>query len=227
VENIHVKHNAKFPGDLESSYAEIFSDLIESINRDYQKELRIDKNLFKQTLKSMNNILDRLAGRIDRDIKKQLKKKKQPIPKIAFQADNQALKSGVKDNVDLITAITDAQANELEKAVIKSVKGGSSPETIIKEVEKISDNGRNYAEFVARDQLGKIHGQMNEDMQTRAGFPGYIWRITNDTRVREDHRAQKGKFFLWGHPPLLENGNLNPGEDFQCRCLAEPAFGPE
>lgn len=191
------------------------------------REKLFNKKLFKETLKNMNNVLDRLAGRTQRGILDQLKKADQPLPSLPLKANLPALETAIEQNVNLITSITEAQADELQDTVLKSVKGGSSPNMIIEEIEKISDNGRNYAEFVARDQLAKTQAAINQDMQTRAGFPGYIWRITNDSRVRPDHAEQADKFFLWTDPPLLKNGNLHPGEDYQCRCIAEPAFGPE
>jgi SPP1 gp7 family putative phage head morphogenesis protein len=257
---------AKYPGDLESSYSETFSKLIENINRQYIAEVRkalksegveraavqnalrynassnyqrmlkrlkeireklFNKTLFKRTLESMNNVMGRMSSRIENNIKKQFKKKKFPVPSLDLQADSAVLQTAVQDNVSLITRITEEQSRKLEQAVLKSMTGGSSPDTIIKEVESMSDKGRNYAEFVARDQIAKTHGALNKEAQTMAGFPGYIWTITNDGRVREDHREQAGKYFTWDNPPLLDNGNLHPGEDFQCRCIAVPSFGPE
>lgn len=191
------------------------------------REKLFSKNLFKQTLESMNNVMDRLAGGIEKNIKGEFKKAKFPIPQLSLKADSAELNTAISRNVALISKITEDQSKELEKAVLRSVQGGSDTAGIIKEVERISDEGRNYAEFVARDQIAKAHGAINKDMQTKSGFPGYIWRITNDARVRDDHKEQAGKYFLWTEPPLLDNGNLHPGEDFQCRCIAEPAFFPE
>jgi len=256
---------AKFPGDLESSYSEVFKKLVASINKEYTvllrqvlKEEEIDlkksrgeiklnstlyrrvvdklkklreklfnKSLFKQTLESMNNVMDRVAGRIERDIVKQFKKRKFPIPEVSLKAESAELKKAIERNVDLITRITTEQASVLSDTVEKAIKGGSNTDEIIKQVQEISDNGLNYAEFVARDQVAKAHGAINKDMQTRAGFPGYIWRATGDGRTRPDHNEQDGKFFYWDAPPLLKNGNFHPGEDYQCRCIAEPAFEPE
>jgi SPP1 gp7 family putative phage head morphogenesis protein len=256
---------AKFPGDLESSYATTFKKLIESVNREYTtllrqalieegvekkqlkglltvnttayqktlkrlKEIRerlLNKNLFKQTLKSMNNIVTRMGGRIEKDIIKQFEKEDFPIPKLALQADSVPMQEAIDNNVALISKITEEQENELSKVVERSLLGGSGPAEIVKEVKKISDNGTAYAEFVARDQIAKAHAAINKDMQVRAGFPGYYWRITRDGKVRDDHSDQKNKFFYWDDPPLLNNGNFHPGEDYRCRCEAEASFGPE
>lgn len=46
----------------------------------------------------------------------------------------------------------------------------------------------------------------------------YIWRTTGDDKVRSSHAANNGKIFSWNNPP--ETGH--PGEDYGCRCWAEP-----
>lgn len=46
----------------------------------------------------------------------------------------------------------------------------------------------------------------------------YIWHTQGDDRVRSSHAARDGKIFNYNVPP--EGGN--PGEDYNCRCWAEP-----
>jgi SPP1 gp7 family putative phage head morphogenesis protein len=50
----------------------------------------------------------------------------------------------------------------------------------------------------------------------------YIWRTRDDEKVRPSHSANDGKIFSWDDPPPTGN----PGDDFGCRCKAEP-FDPE
>lgn len=46
----------------------------------------------------------------------------------------------------------------------------------------------------------------------------YIWRTRDDEKVRPSHAANDGQIFAWDEPPATGN----PGEDFGCRCTAEP-----
>ncbi|HBZ43970.1 MAG TPA: hypothetical protein DEO85_07950 [Maritimibacter sp.] len=46
----------------------------------------------------------------------------------------------------------------------------------------------------------------------------YIWRTRRDGKVRLSHAEREGHVFSWGAPP--EGGH--PGEDYGCRCTAEP-----
>lgn len=48
----------------------------------------------------------------------------------------------------------------------------------------------------------------------------YVWRTREDEKVRPSHAANDGKIFAWDNPPLTGN----PGDDFGCRCAAEPFF---
>lgn len=46
----------------------------------------------------------------------------------------------------------------------------------------------------------------------------YIWRTRGDNKVRASHAANNGKIFSWNDPPPTGH----PGEDFRCRCWAQP-----
>ena len=50
----------------------------------------------------------------------------------------------------------------------------------------------------------------------------YIWRTQSDGKVRASHAANNGKIFAWDDPPPTGH----PGEDYGCRCTAEP-YVPE
>lgn len=46
----------------------------------------------------------------------------------------------------------------------------------------------------------------------------YIWRTRGDGKVRASHAANNGRIFSWDIPPATGH----PGEDYNCRCTAEP-----
>jgi hypothetical protein len=50
----------------------------------------------------------------------------------------------------------------------------------------------------------------------------YIWRTRSDGKVRASHAANDGRIFAWDDPPPTGH----PGEDYNCRCFAEP-YTPE
>ena len=56
-------------------------------------------------------------------------------------------------------------------------------------------------ELIARDQLGKLHGQINRRKQESLGIDEYEWETSHDERVRESRRERQGKVFSWSKPP--------------------------
>ena len=48
----------------------------------------------------------------------------------------------------------------------------------------------------------------------------YIWRIRGDNKVLSSHAANDGRVFAWDNPPATGH----PGEDYGCRCVAEPYY---
>ncbi|MDB2414379.1 phage minor head protein [Rickettsiales bacterium] len=55
------------------------------------------------------------------------------------------------------------------------------------------------------------------------GSTHYIWRTQDDKKVRPSHAANDDKIFEWSKKPKTGH----PGEDFNCRCWAEPINAKE
>lgn len=124
----------------------------------------------------------------------------------------------VVQNVSLIRSIDDEYLSQIEKLIATSVRSGLRPEDIADELEDRYDVSRSRAELIARDQVGKFNGQLTELRQTDLGIDGYIRRGVGDARERESHLVLNNLPFTWDNPPDVGH----PGEDFQCRCWAEP-----
>ena len=61
--------------------------------------------------------------------------------------------------------------------------------------------------------------QLNARFQRAGlGVTEYIWRSSDDERVRSLHREYDDRRFSWDEPP--DGGH--PGEGYNCRCFAEP-----
>lgn len=124
----------------------------------------------------------------------------------------------VSENVALIKSIPSQFFDDVEKRIARAIATGATPKQLAAEIAdryKVADD---RAMLIARDQIGKFFGQVAEARQKTMGVTHYTWRTSNDERVREEHAAREGEVFAWDDPP--EGGN--PGEDFQCRCFAEP-----
>lgn len=69
----------------------------------------------------------------------------------------------------------------------------------------------------------KQSGQLSNEEQQEAGYTHYIWHTQRDDRVRGTHAINSGKMFAWNAPPPTGH----PGEDYNCRCWAEPIGSDE
>lgn len=92
-------------------------------------------------------------------------------------------------------------------------------------VESIRDNIRHLkgvndrrALVIARDQVGKHHGNMMQVRHSNLGVDAYFWLDVGDERVRDEHEARRGDRFLWSNPPP----DGHPGQPVNCRCSAVP-----
>ncbi len=139
------------------------------------------------------------------------------------------LDAAVRRNVGLIKSIQEDHLEMVTQAIKDGFISGKSRSDIIRDIRGITGANEAKARFWARDQASKFFGEVTKERQTSAGIPGYIWRTLKDGRVRDSHAAVDGKYFEWKNPPAVgaRGKAVHPGEDFNCRCWAEPAFGPD
>lgn len=123
-----------------------------------------------------------------------------------------------ESNVALIGGLGPYHAGEVERIVGEAWTTGKRAEWIQRELENRIGITRRRAELIARDQVGKLNGQLTMLRQSAYGVETYIWRTSLDERVRQMHADREGERFEWSTPP--EDGH--PGMPIQCRCVAEP-----
>lgn len=137
-----------------------------------------------------------------------------------FTAENglsDKLKLFELQNINLIKSIPTQLHEKLRYKFVEAVQKGKRWETLVDEVQELGQVTRNRAKLIARDQIGKLNGQLTKIRQEEIGVKQYIWRTSLDERVRKQHIHREGEIFDWANPP--EDGH--PGEPIRCRCYAE------
>ncbi len=124
------------------------------------------------------------------------------------------------ENVALIKSVPQRYFSDIEKVLTRRISDGDRWEDIATELEDRYGVAESSAKLIARDQVGKFFGDLNEARQTALGIDSYIWQTANDNRVRDEHAALQGEQFDWSDPP--EDGH--PGEPVNCRCWPEPVL---
>lgn len=132
----------------------------------------------------------------------------------------QRLAAFSEENAQLITGLGARLADDVAKVVREGVAIGSRWETIAARLAERELVTESRAALIARDQVGKLFGEVNKARQQNIGVSGYVWRTANDNRVREEHEALDGDRFEWSSPPP----EGHPGEAVNCRCYADPDF---
>jgi SPP1 gp7 family putative phage head morphogenesis protein len=139
-------------------------------------------------------------------------------------ATRAALSMKVKENVQLIKTMSDRHFSSLQSNVLSAITQGKRVEEIESIIDDRFSSMESNAELIARDQVGKLNGQLTEMTQTEMGLTRYRWRGVGDQRERDSHRALEGEVFSWAEPPIVDGESVNPGIAIQCRCYAEPVI---
>jgi SPP1 gp7 family putative phage head morphogenesis protein len=125
----------------------------------------------------------------------------------------------ITDNIALIRSISPElhdQVNEQYMAIL-SEHGFDQQKTLKMLTQRFSvSNSR--AKLIATDQNNKTIGALQKTRQNQAGVKHFIWRTSEDERVRSSHAELDGKVFRWD---VLPPEGM-PGQPIRCRCVAIP-----
>jgi SPP1 gp7 family putative phage head morphogenesis protein len=130
------------------------------------------------------------------------------------------------DNARLITNIPVKATDQIRDDVIEALQSGTTVSDLQDIIQERIDVSDSRAELIARDQIGKLNGDLTKERHAESNVSKYIWQTVGDERVRDTHKDCDGETFTWdgqysddGIPK--PDGN-DPGGDYQCRCFAVP-----
>jgi len=182
----------------------------------------------------LQNIATDVAFATSQFNKEQLQKVfKQKVGVDSFFNDRfvqQELQAFVKSNVSLIKTIPERYFNDVEGVIFRGAQQGLRVEVIegqlIGKFPFVENDGkttparkaRNNAKRIARDQVGKLNGQLTQLRHQDIGVREYTWTTVGDERVRPVHADRDGDVFKWSNPPP----EGHPGFPILCRCFADP-----
>lgn len=193
---------------------------------------------------------------------KQWKRMTESIIGFEFKSNNQwwedIQKAWVTENVNLIKGLSDEYITKLNEIVFRGIRQGLRVEEIINEIEKLDknlfgkrkDGKMSRGELIARDQVGKLNGQISKYKSEEVGLDIYVWWTSRDERVRgkpggkypraiPSHWEMEGVLCKWSDGSIFaySHGNRNlkelnwqertgkmpfgiPGEEYLCRCTS-------
>lgn len=108
---------------------------------------------------------------------------------------------------------------------------GRRAEDIVSDLKEYVPNlSASRANLIARTEVSKASTALTRAQAYELGLGWYVWRTSEDGRVRQSHRHMDRVLIKWNDPPSPEQlghekhtyGHYHAGEIFNCRCYAEP-----
>ena len=201
----------------------------EYVNDAYARTLEEAFNRLRQNYVDINviarQVSNQFVDRTDQQNKQRFYKALESAVGIDLQSiiQNEDLEdilvATTRENVGLIRSIPEEYFKKIETVVFTQTTQGDTASSMIKQIQKIGKVTSNRAKPIARVQTSKLNSALNQQRQQNLGVEEYIWRTSGDDRVRDNHASKNGKVFKWNDPPK-DTGH--PGQDIQCRCVAQP-----
>lgn len=140
------------------------------------------------------------------------------------------LEAATIQNANLIKSIPQKYLDDVANTVQTGMRNGVLPKFIARDLEEKFGIASRRAKFIARDQSAKAYGEITKQRQIDAGFEYFEWVDAHDSRVRHRHReiangdVGYGKgVYRYDDLPLSSDGSpIQPGSDYNCRCIGRP-----
>ncbi|MFV0240203.1 MAG: phage minor head protein [Lacrimispora sphenoides] len=148
-------------------------------------------------------------------------------------ANNWRFALKVKQNADLIKTFPLEVAKTLNEHVAEeAMRGRRSGDILHDLIRKYPDTAKSRLNLIARTEVSKTQTALIQSRSQSLGLNWYIWRTSDDTRVRHSHGHMEGVLINWGNPPSPEAldpqykgkipGPYHAGDIYNCRCYPEP-----
>ncbi|WP_105326119.1 phage minor head protein [Acidaminococcus provencensis] len=141
-----------------------------------------------------------------------------------------AFREIIDRNAELIKSVPADATQALARAMAEGYEAGVRPEDLKADImNRFSDLTEAKARLIARTETSKAATALTRVRAQRIGAEWYVWRTSEDARVRSSHAHMDGVLVNWSDPPSPEKligmkdyGSYHAGEFPNCRCYAEP-----
>ena len=116
---------------------------------------------------------------------------------------------------------------KLRGDITVNVVKGFRAQRMVDQIQADAGVTKRKAQFLARQETSLLVSKFREERYKDVGLVEYEWSTGGDERVRKDHKDLDGRIFRYDSPPIVDRATGrrgNPGEDFNCRCIAIPVF---
>lgn len=160
-------------------------------------------------------------GRTINELLKKELKQKEMIKLMGYHIDQ---------NIALIQSLPIDAAKRAYKILMEGHVSGARFESLTDQIERIGKVSHNRATLIARTETSKIGTALTQARSNLLDLKWYVWRTSQDVRVRDSHHLMDRVLISWDEPPAPEQlknikstlGHYHAGNAPNCRCYAEP-----
>ena len=133
-------------------------------------------------------------------------------------------------NAQLIRSMPLTLADRVAHKVAQGYEQGLRPEALLQDVlHEYPHMTLAHARLIARTETSKASTALTQVRAAEAGLEWYVWRTSEDARVRSAHAHMDGVLISWSDAPAPEEligkpseGHYHAGNIYNCRCYPEP-----
>ena len=214
------------PMDIQQAVAELRiknRDKLDKIQK-YLDDLEITKEYIYQKL-NFDNEVEKIGSDLDKQFKRSMSKIGVIPADLTSYQKAEIAKNYTYNLKYYIQKWSEKEIIELRKGVQEFVMDGYRAESIKDYIQKRKGISERKAKFLARQETKLLVAEYRKNRFKQEGVTRYRWSTVLDGRERELHKQLNGKIFSWDEPPIIDANTGekgNPGEAYNCRCLAIP-----
>ena len=138
----------------------------------------------------------------------------------------------VRKNAEVLKTFPLNISEELTEFIAReSMEGRRSSDILTDLLQRFPDIAKSRLQLIARTEVSKAQSALTQARAQDLGLNWYIWRTSEDARVRSAHKHMEGVLINWNNPPSPEmfspDGKqahydyYHAGDTFNCRCYAK------
>lgn len=118
--------------------------------------------------------------------------------------------------VELIQSLPLEAGIRAQRLAMEAATGGKRAAEVAAEILRTEAVTESRAMLIARTEVSKATTALTQARAQSVDSPGYIWRTSQDSDVRESHAEMEGQFVAWDNPPTLDGYTFHAGEFPNC-----------
>jgi len=148
------------------------------------------------------------------------------------------VQSLIDDNAKLIKSFSSTMSNHIVNQINENAQSGVRASAYAERLKEwneknnIDDVTEARINLIARTETSKASTALTRARAENLGLNWYIWRTSEDARVRSSHKIMDEVLIHWSNPPAPEQldnikstlGHYHAGNAPNCRCYPEPVI---